>query len=398
MAWLICLWIFNLMEKPAQKPHYPYFSSGPCAKPPGWSFDNLKNAALSRSHRSGAAVKKLQEVIDKSRQLLEIPDDYLIGIVPASDTGAVEMAMWCMLGQRGVEVYSWENFGHDWNIDAGEQLPLKDKKLIKAEYGELPDFSDSNPDNDIVFTWNGTTAGVRIKNTDWISDQRKGLTICDATSAVFSMHMDWHKLDVITYSWQKVLGSEAAHGMLILSPRAVERLETFTPPWPIPKIFRLANNQKLISGIFSGVTINTPSMISVEDVLNSLNWGLELGGLNKLIDISETNLKLVNNWIDKHDNFEFLAKDPETRSCTSICILPKDEWFKTLNDEDKVNFMKEVCSLLESNEAGYDLNSYKTAPPGIRIWGGSTVENKNVELVLPWIDWAYLTTKEAFKK
>ena len=284
MAWLICLWIFNLMEKPAQKPHYPYFSSGPCAKPPGWSFDNLKNAALSRSHRSGAAVKKLQEVIDKSRQLLEIPDDYLIGIVPASDTGAVEMAMWCMLGQRGVEVYSWENFGHDWNIDAGEQLPLKDKKLIKAEYGELPDFSDSNSDNDIVFTWNGTTAGVRIKNTDWISDQRKGLTICDATSAVFSMHMDWHKLDVITYSWQKVLGSEAAHGMLILSPRAVERLETFTPPWPIPKIFRLANNQKLISGIFSGATINTPSMISVEDVLNSLNWGLELGGLNKLID------------------------------------------------------------------------------------------------------------------
>ena len=382
------------MQKPLQKPHYPFFSSGPCAKPPGWSFDKLKGAELSRSHRSKPAVAKLQEVIDKSRSVLQIPDDYLIGIVPASDTGALEMAMWCLLGQRGVEVYSWENFGHDWNIDVGEQLPLKDKILVKADYGDIPDFSNSNPDNDIVFTWNGTTAGVRIKNTDWISSERKGLTICDATSAVFSMEMDWPKLDVLTYSWQKVLGSEAAHGMLILSPRAVERLESYTPSWPIPKIFRLAQNQKLISGIFSGTTINTPSMISVEDVLNSLNWSIEIGGLSKLIEISENNLSLVNDWVENNNNFEFLAKDPNTRSCTSICIVPKDEWFKSLDQETKTKFMSEVCGELESNEAGFDLNSYKTAPPGIRIWGGSTVENKNVELVLPWIDWAYQSIKE----
>ena len=382
------------MQKPLQKPHYPFFSSGQCAKPPGWSFDKLKGAELSRSHRSKPAVAKLQEVIDKSRSVLQIPDDYLIGIVPASDTGALEMAMWCLLGQRGVEVYSWENFGHDWNIDVGEQLPLKDKILVKADYGDIPDFSNSNPDNDIVFTWNGTTAGVRIKNTDWISSERKGLTICDATSAVFSMEMDWPKLDVLTYSWQKVLGSEAAHGMLILSPRAVERLESYTPSWPIPKIFRLAQNQKLISGIFSGTTINTPSMISVEDVLNSLNWSIEIGGLSKLIEISENNLSLVNDWVENSNNFEFLAKDPDTRSCTSICIVPKDEWFKSLDQETKTKFMSEVCGELESNEAGFDLNSYKTAPPGIRIWGGSTVENKNVELVLPWIDWAYQSIKE----
>ena len=385
------------MEKPTQKPHYPYFSSGPCAKPPSWSFDKLKNATLSRSHRSGVAVKKLQEVLDKSREILQIPDDYLIGIVPASDTGAVEMAMWGLLGQRCVEVYSWENFGHDWNIDAGEQLPLNDKILVKAEYGDIPDFTNSNPDNDIIFTWNGTTAGVRIKDTNWISSKRKGLTICDATSAVFSMEMDWPKLDVVTYSWQKVLGSEAAHGMLILSPRAVERLESYTPPWPIPKVFRLAKDQKLISGIFSGATINTPSMISVEDVLNSLNWAIEIGGLEKLIEISENNLKIVDEWIQSNENFEFLAKDPKTRSCTSICIMPKDQWFKALDEQSKSKFMKEVCEHLESNDAGYDLNSYKTAPPGIRIWGGSTVENKNVELVLPWIDWAYNVVKENYK-
>ena len=339
----------------------------------------------------------MQEVLDKSREILQIPNDYLIGIVPASDTGAVEMAMWCLLGQRGVEVYSWENFGHDWNIDAGEQLPLNDKILVKAEYGDIPDFTNSNPDNYIIFTWNGTTAGVRIKDTNWISSERKGLTICDATSAVFSMEMDWPKLDVVTYSWQKVLGSEAAHGMLILSPRAVERLESYTPPWPIPKVFRLAKDQKLISGIFSGATINTPSMISVEDVLNSLNWSIEIGGLEKLIEISENNLKIVDEWIQSNENFEFLAKDPKTRSCTSICIMPKDQWFKALDEQSKSKFMKEVCEQLESNDAGYDLNSYKTAPPGIRIWGGSTVENKNVELVLPWIDWAYNVVKENYK-
>ena len=385
------------MEKPNIKPHYPYFSSGPCAKPPGWNLDNLKNAALSRSHRSKIAKNKLEEVINKSKDTLGIPKEYYVGIVPASDTGAVEMAMWCMLGQRGVEVYSWENFGHDWAIDIGDQLPIENKIVQKAEYGFLPDFSKSNPDNDIIFTWNGTTGGTRIKNTDWISDNRKGLVICDATSAVFSMKIDWEKLDVITYSWQKVLGSEAAHGMLILSPRAVERLESYTPPWPIPKIFRLAKNQKFSKDIFSGATINTPSMLCVEDVLNSLNWAESVGGINEIIKISERNLEIVTNWIEKSEIFEFLAKDPDTVSCTSICIVPKDEWFVGLDQDLKVKFMKQVCSEIEKNEAGYDLNSYKTAPPGIRIWGGSTVENENVEKVLPWIDWAYNFVKENYR-
>ena len=385
------------MEKPNIKPHYPYFSSGPCAKPPGWNLDNLKNAALSRSHRSKIAKNKLEEVINKSKDTLGIPEEYYVGIVPASDTGAVEMAMWCMLGQRGVEVYSWENFGHDWAIDIGDQLPIENKIVQKAEYGFLPDFSKSNPDNDIIFTWNGTTGGTRIKNTDWISDNRKGLVICDATSAVFSMKIDWEKLDVITYSWQKVLGSEAAHGMLILSPRAVERLESYTPPWPIPKIFRLAKNKKFSKDIFSGARINTPSMLCVEDVLNSLNWAESVGGINEIIKISERNLEIVTNWIEKSEIFEFLAKDPDTVSCTSICIVPKDEWFVGLDQDLKVKFMKQVCSEIEKNEAGYDLNSYKTAPPGIRIWGGSTVENENVEKVLPWIDWAYNFVKENYR-
>jgi len=385
------------MEKPSIKPHYPYFSSGPCAKPPGWSLEKLSNATLSRSHRSKIAKDKLEEVINKSKETLGIPKEYYVGIVPASDTGAVEMAMWCMLGQRGVEVYSWENFGHDWAIDIGDQLPIENKIVQKAEYGCLPDFSKSNSDNDIIFTWNGTTGGTRIKNTDWISDDRKGLVICDATSAVFSMKIDWEKLDVVTYSWQKVLGSEAAHGMLILSPRAVERLESYTPPWPIPKIFRLAKNQKFSKDIFSGATINTPSMLCVEDVLNSLNWADSVGGINELIKISERNLEIVSNWIKKSETFEFLAKDPETVSCTSICIVPKDEWFVKLEDDTKAKFMKQVCSEIEKNEAGYDLNSYKTAPSGIRIWGGSTVENENVEKVLPWIDWAYNFTKENYK-
>ena len=385
------------MEKPNIKPHYPYFSSGPCAKPPGWSLDNLKHATLSRSHRSKAAKEKLEKVINKSKDILTIPKEYYVGIVPASDTGAVEMAMWCMLGERGVEVYSWENFGHDWAIDIGDQLPIENKIVQKAEYGLLPDFSKSNSDNDIIFTWNGTTGGTRIKNTDWISDSRKGLVICDATSAVFSMDINWEKLDVITYSWQKVLGSEAAHGMLVLSPRAVKRLESYTPPWPIPKIFRLAKNQKFSKDIFSGTTINTPSMLCVEDVLNSLNWAENIGGINELIKISENNLKIVTEWLEKSDIFEFLAKDPDTVSSTSICIIPKDQWFIDLDQDSKVNFMKQVCSEIEKNEAGYDLNSYKTAPPGIRIWGGSTVENENVKKVLPWIDWAYNHVKSDYK-
>ena len=385
------------MEKPAQKPHYPYFSSGPCAKPPGWSFDNLKNAALSRSHRSGAAVKKLQEVIDKSRQLLEIPDDYLIGIVPASDTGAVEMAMWCMLGQRGVEVYSWENFGHDWNIDAGEQLPLKDKKLIKAEYGELPDFSDSNPDNDIIFTWNGTTSGVCIPNADWIPDNRSGLSICDATSAVFAMDMDFKKLDVVTWSWQKVLGGEAAHGMIALSPKAVERLETYEPSWPMPKIFQLAKNKKFSKEIFFCSTINTPSLLAAEDALDALNWCIEIGGQKELISRSKKNLQVIKDWIGQRDWVEFLAVDPNTYSSTSICFKFTHPDFVALDSDNQKKLVKEICSTLEKEDAGYDINAYKDAPAGIRIWGGATVEASDIEKVLPWIEWSFFETMERYK-
>ena len=384
------------MEKPKQKPFYPYFSSGPCAKPPGWGVDIFKNAALSRSHRSPYAKAKLKEVIEKSKKLLQIPEDYRVGIVPASDTGAVEMAMWSLLGPRGVEVLSWENFGHDWVYDVENQLPLENKIIRKGNYGFLPDLQKVNFDNDIIFTWNGTTAGVRIKNGDWIASDRAGLTICDATSAVFSMKLDWDKLDVITYSWQKVLGGEAAHGMLILSPRAVERLQSYQPLWPIPKLVRLSKDKKLSEGIFSGETINTPSMIAVEDVLNSLNWGESVGGLDGMIKISEDNLAIVTEWIKQSDTFKFLADDPETVSCTSICILPKDKWFVELSDELKTKFMKEVCMEIEKNDAGYDLNSYKTAPAGIRIWGGSTVENENVRLLIPWIDWSYESVKERY--
>ena len=385
------------MLKPSKKPVYPFFSSGPCAKPPGWSLNNLNNGAFSRSHRSEVCKEKLKEVIDKSRKILEIPDDYLIGIVPGSDTGAVEMAMWSMLGPKCVEVYSWENFGHDWTIDVLDQLPLKKYIDVTSDYGILPDFSKSSPENDIIFTWNGTTSGVRIKNTDWISNKRNGLTICDATSAAFSMFLDWPKLDVTTYSWQKVLGSEAAHGMIVLSPRAVERLESYTPEWPVPKIFRMTEKKKLNKALFEGLTINTPSLLCVEDVLNSLDWASEIGGLNELVKISEENLKIVKRWIEKNSNFEFLAKDHSTLSCTSICIIPKDDWFIKLNDKLKVEFMSKVYKSVEDNEAGFDFNSYKTAPIGIRIWGGSTVQNENIENLLPWIDWSYEYNKNLFK-
>ena len=385
------------MSKPQVKPSYPYFSSGPCAKPPGWSLNNLNNGAFSRSHRSMICKQKLKEVIDKSRKLLEIPDDYIIGIVPGSDTGAVEMAMWSLLGPRCVEVYSWENFGHDWTIDILDQLPLEKYIDVTTDYGVLPDFKNSDPENDIIFTWNGTTSGVRIKDTDWISSNRKGLTICDATSAAFSMNLDWPKLDVTTYSWQKVLGSEAAHGMIILSPRAVERLENYVPNWPIPKIFRMAENKKLNKALFEGLTINTPSLLCVEDVLNSLNWASEIGGLKELIKISEKNLDIVKEWISKSSNFKFLANDHSTLSCTSICIVPKDKWFEDLSEELKSEFMNKVYASVEENGAGYDFNSYKTAPVGIRIWGGSTVENKNISDLLPWIDWSYEYNKKLWK-
>ena len=381
------------MEKPQSKPHYPYFSSGPCAKPPGWNLDNLKNAALSRSHRSKAAKQKLEEVIDKSRKVLRIPDDYFIGIVPASDTGAVEMAMWCLLGQRGVEVYSWDNFGHDWAIDIGNQLPIENKIVKKSDYGALPDFSKSNSDNDIIFTWNGTTAGVRVPDANWIPENREGLTICDATSGIFAMEIDYSKLDVITWSWQKVLGGEAAHGMLALSPRAVQRLETYVPSWPIPKLFRLATKKKLIKGIFEGGTINTPSMICVEDVLDTLNWVESIGGTKELIKISNENLKIVEDWVNKSDWIKFMCEDKNLRSSTSITLLVKDEWFTKFNEEEQREILKKVFSILDKEGVANDINGYPKAPPSLRIWGGSTVQNSDMKALLPWIDWAYNSVK-----
>ena len=382
-----------MTDKPTIKPNSPLFSSGPCSKPPGWSLDELKGAVLGRSHRSKIGKAKLHSVITETREVLDIPDDYKLAIVSASDTGAVEMAMWSLLGERGVEVYAWENFGNDWCVDVCSQLPLEDKLVTVADYGNLPDFSKSNSDNDIIFTWNGTTSGVRVKDASWIKDDRKGLTICDATSAIFSMKLDWPKLDVTTWSWQKVLGSEAAHGMIALSPRAIKRLESYTPSWPIPKIFRLATNKKVNEGIFSGETINTPSLLCAEDVLYSLRWAKSIGGMSELIKISENNLKLVEEWIATNDYFDFLPVDPETRSCTSICIVPKEEWYKNLDKDTKKIFMGHIYSILEENDVAYDINSYKTAPLGIRIWGGSTVQNENVKLLLPWIDWAYEQSK-----
>ena len=386
------------MDKPSIKPSYPYFSSGPCAKPPGWSLNNLKNGAFSRSHRSEISKSKLKEVIDKSRKLLEIPDDYLIGIVPGSDTGAVEMAMWSMLGPRDVEVYSWENFGRDWTIDVLEQLPLKSFKDISTNYGVLPDFSNSDPNNDIIFTWNGTTSGVRIKDASWISNSREGLTICDATSAIFAMPIDYDKCDVITWSWQKVLGGEAAHGMIALSPRALNRLESFIPPWPIPKVFRIANNKKIIKGIFEGSTINTPSMICVEDALDGLNWAEINGGLNFLLKNSMNSFDLIYNWITKNDWVNFLSnnKNKECLSNTSITFKITEEWYLSKNEEEQRSIIKEICKLLSDENVANDINGYTKAPPSFRVWAGGTVESNNIELLLPWLDWAYYKIKESY--
>jgi phosphoserine aminotransferase len=374
--------------KPNVRPRDPRFSSGPCAKRPNWSLDNLKNASLGRSHRSAEGKARLAEVIDRSRAILQIPKDWRIGIVPASDTGAFEMAMWSLLGTRGVDVFAWESFGAGWVQDIEKQLRIKDLRKFEAGYGEVPDFSKTDPARDAVFTWNGTTSGARVANGDWIRDDREGLTLCDATSAVFAMDIPWQKLDVVTWSWQKVMGGEAAHGMLVLSPRAVERLTSYTPPWPLPKIFRMTSGGKLIEGIFKGETINTPSMLCVEDAIDGLKWAEEIGGLKTLIARSEANLAAIADWVSRTDWVDFLVEDPKFRSCTSVCLKVVAPWFEKLSDDAKANVPKQMVKLLEKEGAAFDIDGYRDAPPGLRVWAGATVEKSDLEALFPWLDWA----------
>ena len=383
---------------PGLRPVNPQFSSGPCAKRPGWTPDALKNAPLGRSHRAKAGKARLKRAIDLTRDILQVPAEYRIGIVPASDTGAYEMAMWTMLGQRPVDCVAWESFGEGWVNDAVKQLKLKDARIMLAPYGDLPDLAAVNPAHDVLFTWNGTTSGVRVPNADWISADRAGLTFCDATSAAFAQDLDWPKLDIVTYSWQKVLGGEAAHGMLILSPRAVERLETYTPAWPLPKIFRLTSGGKLIEGIFAGETINTPSMLCVEDYIDALEWAQSVGSLQGLIARCDANAKAVADFVAKKPFLGFLAKDPATRSNTSVCLTFIDPAITALAPEAQAAFAKDVAALLEKEGVGLDLGSYRDAPPGLRIWCGATVEASDVAALMPWIEWAFETVKSGLVK
>jgi phosphoserine aminotransferase len=365
--------------KPLQKPVNPNFSSGPCSKHPGYDVSQLKIDTLGRSHRSALGKETLAKVCSQTAELLGLPEGYRVGVVPASDTGAVEMALWSLLGARKVDVLAWESFGKGWVTDILQQLKLKDTRCFEADYGKLPNFSEVDFNRDVVFTWNGTTAGVKVPDGDWIPDDRKGLTICDATSAVFAMEIPWKKLDVVTYSWQKVLGGEGAHGMLVLSPRAVERLESYTPPWPLPKIFRMTKNGKLIEGIFKGATINTPSMLCVADYLDSLAWVESVGGLAGVIKRSENNLAVVENFVTQNDWIDFLAVEPATISNTSICLTLKTE-------PDQVT---EMVNLLAAEIVAFDIGAYRDAPSGLRIWGGATVETSDLKALMPWLTWAY---------
>lgn len=381
------------LTPPTTKPQVPNFSSGPCAKRPGWSVSKLENAFVGRSHRSEDGKARIKEVIERSKAILGVPADYRLGIVPASDTGAVEMALWSLLGKLPLDILAWESFGLEWVKDVVDELKLPNLNVLKATYGSLPNLNQVDFSHDVVFLWNGTTSGVRVPNGDWIKDDRQGLTICDATSAVFAMEVPWHKLDVVTYSWQKVLGGEAQHGVIVLSPRAVERLESYQPAWPIPKLFRLAQKGKLIEGTFKGDTINTPSMLCVEDALDGLLWAESIGGLPGLIRRSEANLATIARWVEQSDWAAFLAEKPETRSCTSICLKIVDDWFTGLTPEKQAESAKKIAKLLQKQEVAYDIASYRSAPPGIRIWGGATVETTDIEALLPWLDWAYATVK-----
>ena len=386
------------VAKPGSKPNVPHFSSGPCAKRPGWTPENLKDAALGRSHRAKIGKAKLKLAIDLTREVLEVPADYRIGIVPASDTGAVEMALWSLLGARPVTMIAWESFGEGWVTDVVKQLKLKDVTKLTAGYGEIPDLAKADKNSDIVFTWNGTTSGVRVPNADWIAADREGLTICDATSAAFAQPLDWAKLDVTTFSWQKALGGEGAHGILILSPRAVARLESYTPAWPLPKIFRMTKGGKLIEGIFVGETINTPSMLCVEDYLDALNWAKSVGGLKGMIGRADANTKALSDWVAKTPWIDFLAADPAIRSNTSVCLKVVDPAITALPADAQADFAKKLVAAVEKEGAGYDLGHYRDAPPGLRIWCGATVEAKDVEALTHWLDWAFAETKAALAK
>jgi len=377
------------MSKPTVKPKSPYFSSGPCKKRPGWNVTKFDTDTLGRSHRAKPAKEKLLQVIEHSKKILNLPENYHVGILAGSDTGAVEAAMWNLLGENGVEVLAWESFGLDWAKTITDQLKIKDANVHKADYGLLPDLSKIDFNKDVLFNWNGTTSGVRVPDANWIPDDRKGLVICDATSAVFAMDMDFAKLDVITWSWQKVLGGEGAHGMIALSPKAVERLESYQPTWPLPKIYRLTSKGKLAADIFKGATINTPSMFCVEDALDALSWVESIGGLQGAIDRSSRNLDAVKSWVQQSDWVDFLCQDHANLSSTSICLKVKDPNFLKLSVEDQQGKIKEINKMLENEQVAYDINSYRTAPPGFRIWGGSTVESSDIENLLPWLDWAY---------
>jgi phosphoserine aminotransferase len=383
-------------DKPNLRPSNPCFSSGPCAKRPGWSPEVLAAALVGRSHRAKDAKARLGEVIGRSRAMLGMPEGWRLGIVPASDTGAVEMALWSLLGARGVDVLSWESFSGEWANDIVAQLRLPDARVLKAPYGRLPDLAAVDWTRDVVFVWNGTTSGVRVPDGSWIAPDREGLAICDATSAAFAMDLPWDRLDVVTWSWQKVLGGEAGHGMLALSPRAVERLATFTPDRPLPKVFRLAKGGKPIEGIFAGDTINTPSMLCVEDALDGLRWAESVGGLAGLKARSRANLAAVARWVEGRDWVEFLAEDPATRSSTSICLRVVAPWFTALDAEAQGRAAKMLTGLVEAEGAGFDLAPYRDAPPGVRIWGGATVETADIEALLPWLDWACAETRARF--
>jgi phosphoserine aminotransferase len=387
-----------MSNPPGVRPVIPHFSSGPCAKRPGWSLQALTDAVLGRSHRSKIGKAKLKRAIDLTREVLEAPADYRIGIVPASDTGAVEMALWSLLGPRPVTMLAWESFGEGWVSDVQKELKLKEVTVMKAPYGQLPDLAKVDSNSDVVFTWNGTTSGARVPNADWIKADRQGLTICDATSAAFAQKLDWSKLDVVTFSWQKALGGEAAHGMIVLSPRAVARLESYTPPWPLPKIFRMTKGGKLNAEIFEGATINTPSMLCVEDYLDTLNWAKSVGGLQALIGRADANAGAIADWVARTPWIEFLASDPAIRSNTSVCLKVVDPAVLKLPADAQAKFVKGIAAALEKEGIAYDIDAYRDAPSGLRIWCGATVERADVEALTVWLDWAYAEAKAALPK
>jgi len=378
----------NTLPKPAMRPARPEFSSGPCAKRPGWSPENLSNAVLGRSHRSKPGKARLKEAIDRTREVLQVPDDYLIGIVAGSDTGAVEMALWSLLGPRPVQLLAFESFGKDWVTDVTKQLKLK-ADVLDAAYGELPDLTKVDPQADLIFTWNGTTSGVKVPNGDFIASDRQGLTICDATSAAFAQDLAWDKLDVVTFSWQKALGGEAAHGVLILGPRAVERLESHTPAWPMPKLFRMTKSGKVSLDIFEGATINTPSMLCVEDAIDALKWAESIGGLAEMQRRADANLAVLEAWVAKSSWAGFLAADPAIRSNTSVCLKVTDPKVAALSEDAQADVAKKLAALLEKEGVALDIGGYRDAPPGLRIWCGATVETSDIDALTPWLDWAF---------